>query len=393
MELRPHFSARLARDVYALTEHDTLKRAYALLSSNYGGVFDVIEESTMLKGETGALGPLKCRTAFGFTLIGKGKLEGNAFIIFRGTHYKADWLTDGNVAVSSSATGKSVHDGFNKSFKSMEPQLMRFMDKVAQSNIHTIHCIGHSLGGALATLCGEWIKSVYKRSSYIYTFGSPRVGLYSFAKACTSAVGDKNIFRVYHKTDIVPCVPTWPFYHAPITGRDYLLYSPGLIPMGEYHRMKNYVGSVSKYKGWAGLMYQPVIAKDERSIMRWLKEHGASGITISALDWLESAIKFVLEKAVKGALWMISSAFTTGFTLLDKIAYMLHCGIELAGETSEWVLLLIKKIIRIIGGNEVIEQTDLTIGFLRYIFQRLMHRVNQYVREAMNQMLVNGRAI
>lgn len=392
-ELNPIPSAQMAKDVYALTEFNTLEKAYAYLYSKYGNSFEVDIDNDLLKGKTGALGPLKCRTAFGFTLIGKGPLSGNAFVVFRGTHYLADWLTDGNVAISSSTTGKSIHDGFNKTFRSMELQLMRFMDKVSDHNIRAIHCVGHSLGGALATICGEWIKNVYNRKSFIYTFGSPRVGLHAFANACTSDIGQKNIFRVYHKTDIVPCVPTWPFYHVPSTGKDYFLYSPGIIPLGEYHKMENYVKSVSKYSGWAGLTYQPTIAKNEESIKRWLTEEGPGGVTISALDWLESAINWVLEKVFKGALWVISNAFSTTFTLLDKIAYMLHKGVEMSGDASMWVVYLIRKIIRILGGSEKIEKENLSLTFLRYVFQRLMQRVNQYVKDAMSHMLVEGRAV
>lgn len=392
-ELNPLPSAKMAEDVYALTKFDTHEEAYDYLAGKYGHVFNVDTDKDLLKGKTGTIGPIKYRTAFGFTLIGKGPLIGNAFIIFRGTHYVADWLTDGNVAVTSSTTGKSVHDGFNRTFKSMEPQLMQFMDSVAKHSIHSIHCIGHSLGGALATLCGEWIKTVYKRKSYIYTFGSPRVGMHSFAKDCTSGVGSHNIFRVYHKTDIVPCVPTWPFFHVPVTGKDYFLYSPGIIPLGEYHKMKNYVKSVSNYAGWSGLTYQPTIAKNEESIKRWLQEDGPGGLTMMAMDWLEGAIKWVLEKVFKGALWILSNAFSTTFTLMDKIAYLMHRGIELAGEASQWVLFLVKKILKILGMADNVEMIDLNLWFLRSVFERLMHRVNMYVKDALSHMMVEGRAI
>jgi len=391
-EMDPYTVALLALDVYELTSLNTLKKAYDVLNLEYGDVFEFSNEN-LLKGKTGGLGPLKCRTAFGFTLIGKKAFQGHAFIIFRGTSYIADGLTDANVSISSSTTGKSIHDGFNKSFKSMEPQLTQFMDKVASHNIKAIHCIGHSLGGALATICGEWIKNVYYRKSFIYTFGSPRVGLHAFANACTSDIGEKNIFRVYHKTDIVPCVPTWPFFHAPLTGKDYFLYSPGIIPLGEYHRMKNYVKSIINYKGWAGLTYQPTIAKNEESIKRWLKEDGPGGLTMMAMDWLENAIQWVLEKVFKGALWVLSNAFSTTFTLMDKIAYLMRRGVELAGEASNWVLLLVKKILKILGAVDNVEMVDLSLWFLRSVFERLMHRVNQYVKDAMNHMLVEGRAI
>ena len=391
-ELRPHISARLARDVYELTKQPILEDAIKELRRLYGDVFDFADEN-LLKGKTGALGPLKCRTAFGFVLIGKGVLRGNAFILFRGTHYAADWLTDGNATLSSTTTGQKVHDGFNQSFKSMEPQLMRFMDRVAMHQIKAIHCVGHSLGGALATLCGEWITNVYKRSAYVYSFGSPRVGLETFASVCTSSVGASHIFRAYHKTDIVPFLPTWPYCHVPFSGRDYLLWSPGLIPMGEFHRMKNYVASVSQYTSWESLVNQHDIAKTDHEIKQWLQQRDSpAGLTFVAMKWLENAIQFVV-KLISGAKWVISTAFSTAFTVLDQLAYLLSTGAKILEETSIWVLYLIRKIIRIVGGIERIEKEDLTIENIRHLFQRLMQRMNFYAKDALSHMLVDGRAI
>ena len=119
-EFSPKVSASLARDVYALTKESSIEKAISVLNSQYGGNL-VFSEDVMLKAKTGGPWVIKSRTAFGFTLVGKGALQGHAVFLFRGTQYLADWLTNLNITVSRSASGQPIHDGFNLAFKSMEP--------------------------------------------------------------------------------------------------------------------------------------------------------------------------------------------------------------------------------------------------------------------------------
>lgn len=151
-EISSLLSASLADGVYTLTRATTIDQAIKDLNLLFNGILS-FSDDVMLKGKTGGPWKIKCRTAFGFTLIGKGRYQGHAFILFRGTQYLADWLTNLNVIHSRSSFNQCVHDGFNTSFKSMQPQISRFMENtVKNTGIHSIHCVGHSLGGALATL-------------------------------------------------------------------------------------------------------------------------------------------------------------------------------------------------------------------------------------------------
>jgi len=167
--LSPSITAELADDVYMLTRLPTLEAAYNELNNKYGDLF-AFSDSNLLKGKTGAATFIKSRTAFGFTLVGKGRYDRNAFMLFRGTQYLADWLTNFNISVSRSAGGQPVHDGFNVAFKSMRPKLTEFMNSLPKDKRVTVHCIGHSLGGALATVCADWIVSSYGVHLYVYTF-------------------------------------------------------------------------------------------------------------------------------------------------------------------------------------------------------------------------------
>ena len=393
-EIPPLIAAKAAQEVYALTKYRTLKAANEYLNNEYGGAFAFpFSNENLLKGKTGGPGFIKTRTAFGFVLIGKGFLEGHMFILFRGTEYIADWITNFNISTSNTSSGEAVHDGFNKAFKSMEPQLIDFMGRLNQYNIHTINCIGHSLGGALATICGEWIKKTYKRTPKIYTFGSPRVGLYSFASLCTSQVRSHNIYRAYHAMDIVPSIPVWPFYHVPLTGRDCRLTSPGgMMSFKVNHNMKGYVKSIGK-KTWSQLKGMPVDLKDDKSIENWLQEESAVSINLLSIEWLNQAILYVLRKCFDGASWLMGKTFSTTHTLMDQLAFILHKGIDIADSVSDWVIRFIKKIMLMLGMRVVVEGIEFTAQFIRYVLQNLHDRVNRYVKDVLSDVLVNGRAI
>lgn len=386
-------SAELANDVYLLTRLSNLQDAYSTLNVKYGDLFsNEFSDNNLLKGKTGGPGIIKCRTAFGFTLIGKGRFEGNAFMLFRGTQYLADWITNLNITVSRSTCGQPVHDGFNASFKSMQPKLIEFMNALPKTKPITIHCIGHSLGGALATVCAEWIVNAYGMHPYLYTYGSPRVGLVGFADTCTKRVGNSNIYRAYHKTDIVPFIPIWPFIHTPNRGQDYYLPSPGNYPSAEYHSMDHYIESVSG-KSWQVLGGLKPEKKSDEGIANWLKENTPLSMTITTIEWLNHALIYVLKKCVQGAEWLISDAFTSSFTLMDKLAYILSQGINLAETISSWVVYLVHKIMRILGYGRMVEAAEMTRDFIQTILVQLQHRLNQYAKEALSQALVKGRAI
>lgn len=390
-EFSPKVAASLARDVYALTQESSIEKAIGLLNDRYGGNLTFVEE-VMLKAKTGGPWIIKCRTAFGFMLVGKGQLQGHAVFLFRGTQYLADWLTNLNVGLSRGASGQPVHDGFNLTFKTMEPKLKEFMGSLLKNKITQIHCIGHSLGGALATICADWIRSSYKIKPYLYTFGSPRVGLIGFADCCTSNIGAERIFRAYHKTDIVPCIPTWPFIHTPNSGTDYYLPSPGIVPWATYHGMDKYVESVSG-KNWPAVAALKTERKTESSVVQWLKSSSSMGLSIAALEWLNAALVYVLRKCLNGAAWAISNDMGSAFTLMDQLAYVLKKGIDISESVSSLVVNLIRRIMEILGLRRALKAADLSREFIRNIFLRLQAKANEYVKAALSHALVKGRAI
>ena len=69
-------------------------------------------------------------------------------------------------------------------------------------------------------------------------------------------------------------------------------------------------------------------------------------------------------------------------TLADMIAWALRRGIELFKQTSEWVRLLMRKIMQALGMKLVEKVEDLSQAIMRQVLVRLMQRVNDEARKA-----------
>jgi hypothetical protein len=368
-------AAALARDVYALTKQPNKATALRTLNDLYRGNLTFADDN-LLTAKTGGAPGFKVSTGFGFVLLGKSvALKGHAFIIFRGTQYLADWLTNGNIATSRSDSGFLVHDGFHSAFNTMKPRLKEFMQVLQQPKhgIHTIHCIGHSLGGALATLCARWVCN--QKSTYLYTFGSPRVGLEAFANNLTDKLGSDRIFRVYHKTDPVPKLLPWPFAHVPSSGIDYYMFSPGSNFSVDYHLMPTYCASIGA-RTWDAIKGETEETKTDFGIARWLESKGNFPLSVTVIGWLEQALVFVLKKCLGAAHTALFGLVGGGITLIDKLAYILAKGINLAKNISRWVMLFLKRIMQVLGMKVISDKVELTQNFIRGIMLRLQRQVN-----------------
>jgi predicted lipase len=140
-------------------------------------------------------------TAFGNTLI----------LAFRGSEETgiADWIRDLKFLPADFAYGEKgnttikVHHGFIEAYNSVREAMF----KVAQETPHKqIICTGHSLGGALATLCALDVKyNLPAKVVSTYTFGSPKVGNEAFAKFYDKYV--PQTYRIVNGVDLVPTLP------------------------------------------------------------------------------------------------------------------------------------------------------------------------------------------
>src|SRR5690554_382312 len=192
--ISPNLSARLAKDIYLLIDSSYADGiAFKKIKGMYSNVFDLSLDNNVVSARTGGPSFIKTETSFGLMAYGTGNSKKEAFIILRGTKILGDLLTDFNAMWSStSVQGHRIHDGFSKAFQSLKSQLDEFIAGFAVRGITEVHCIGHSLGGALATLCADYINTNVKKVTYLYTFGSPRVGLTPFARSLSDRLEDRK---------------------------------------------------------------------------------------------------------------------------------------------------------------------------------------------------------
>lgn len=143
------------------------------------------------------------RELFGFIL----ESEDEVVVAFRGTSSTSDWLSDAiasQVSYPYCKNAGQTHRGFTQIYKSARHGIMSVLKNMSREK--RLVLTGHSLGGALATLCAmDVAENVPFRSYALYTFGSPRVGDPSFARALADGVA--NSHRVSNLFDAVPYLP------------------------------------------------------------------------------------------------------------------------------------------------------------------------------------------
>ena len=79
----------------------------------------------------------------------------------------------------------SSREGFYEQFQALKPEMVSFIDQKQKEKvpIDEILFIGHSLGGAVATLAGASLAPAYSKiKSRVVTVGAPLVGAESFQK-------------------------------------------------------------------------------------------------------------------------------------------------------------------------------------------------------------------
>ena len=114
---------------------------------------------------------------------------------------------------------------------------------------------------------------------------------------------------------------------------------------------------------------------------------------MSAIEWLNDAIIYVVKKCMEFAGRIINFTATTYFTLMDQLAMVLNSGVKLLVGSVSLVVLLVKKIMQFLGMAKVPESVNVTQDFLRNLLMKLSARVNEISRQALSATLAEGRGI
>lgn len=378
-DIPPRLAATLAEEVYSLNAGDEARLEIFLNNA----AFKKDVNKATLNAAVGGRIFRAAKDAFGLAVAAGGPMDGDLFLIFRGTttaNKKADFITDARIGLQRSKTGMPVHIGFNHTFSSMVPAIRAYLAKNPVSG--NVHCIGHSLGGAVATLAADWVSSNVTRKVKLYTFGQPRVGLTFFSSAVTRKLGRDNIHRTFHTTDPVPMVPIFPYVHNPLPGLGHGIKSENLILSGEAHSMLGYVKSV-KGKSWLDIGVSAPVNNHESAIEEWLRsrrhENSSSPKTF---EWVEDAIFWLIKKTLTGLVSMVQLATMGVHTFLDKLAWALQKGLDLGENVASYVMLFIHKIMRILGIPKIRAGNRPTLSFFQYLLRELSRRASKLAEQA-----------
>ena len=144
--------------------------------------------------------------AYAFSMVKDKTL----FFVFRGTNDAQDAIVNLNLIRVPFFEGIKqcdikVHGGFKKQFEALKEPILKTLAKYLK-DVDVVHFVGHSLGGALATLfAGEIARLQDEFKVICHTFGSPRVGNKAYARWFQETV--KDSVRITNLRDPVVQIP------------------------------------------------------------------------------------------------------------------------------------------------------------------------------------------
>ncbi|MDO6777064.1 lipase family protein [Shewanella sp. 3_MG-2023] len=332
----------------------------------------------------GTTGGFFWRETTGFVLIGQGhslQHKGDHVIAVRGTASLADALTDATCHTTSSDTGTQVHTGFQTTFASFRDALEGYISKPEVLNSSgVIHCIGHSLGGALATLVADWIKSKYGKTVYLYTFGCPRVGKKDFAIKSSSRI-DK-IFRCVHGADPVAKVPVWPFYHAHINGSEYVSYRAQGVDVSAHSMLKapGYINTTN-FSDWGDIYSQQAGSILERVVLNY---NNRIQTTYSA-HWADKIAAALMTLMIDGGFHNAVLALQHGGAAIGSVYdFMASCTVKVASMAGleDQVRGLLGHMLVFAGkGADIV--INFTVSFIKWVFSVTIGRLMNSAKMAL----------
>lgn len=370
--LSPKLASLLADESYNIKDKSAQKiyRTGSIIDKH----FDFDLSSGPVQGVSGGFWSHLFNWSTGFALIGKGKgkYAGDIVVAVRGTASLRDAITDLHIGLTVSNSNTLVHAGFNKTFNSMKSAILKQIRSLRGKGLPgTIHCVGHSLGGALAGLTADWLKSEVGGEINLYTFGAPRVGHKSFALKTTDRLC--GIYRCTHGADPVPKVPLWPFCHAPYNGSQFRLdsssgFNPSAHSMGK-DGSPGYVNTANS-ESWNGLQSTSDSYLDQAIRLRYENRHQAKADGHWA-DRIGAALVTLLKDAGYYSTIIAQAAISSTLTVYDLIARTLDKVAKVSAKLADQTMGLLGHMLAF-AGRVAYKITELSYKVIKWIFDKTL---------------------
>ena len=357
----------------------------------YALPFVAKESVKIITATSGLITPVS--SGFGFMAQLNGGRFREIVIATRGTtNCLADYGTDINAIPTIGPTGHAIHKGFGTTFKSYVQQLNEF---IQQQNLGfkptAVHCMGHSLGGALANLnaaaCAE-----LGLNSYLYTVAAPRVGMVPYAEHLSKKMKAAHVYRVANEADIVTMVPCYPFVHSPYVHGTYLLEAGMLKINPMQHMLANGYGSMvnSSWKQMQSLTQgkqqqlenslYPANNKEAGQFEQLAKMPGAM-FSGRLLKMINKAIHDMLARLGAQSLLSVGHYRTGAFTVLDQMAEILARYAQASHKQAKEVASMLNAIMAYLG-RSTHALADASVATIRWVFNLLHQSVTTMAKQA-----------
>lgn len=327
-------------------------------------------------------------SGFGFVAEGVAGRQGEIILVTRGTnfqHNKYDLATDANIGFAVGPRGHIVHRGFLKTFMGYRDQLVNFItDGGRRKNIRTIHCMGHSLGGALANLNASALRSA-GFDVHLYTIGSPRVGILGFAYDTTKIISPNKICRVINPCDPVPMVPVFPFIHASKEQSEFLIRASDKISIDQ-HLLSSGYARMSTLSAWGDFVRpNPIDVTNQGELESELgKVGGGSMFSGSTLTIITNEMIKLIKLSGLINLSLLQTGLGLTFTVVDMLAEALAKAAHVSVMVSEKVRSIVSGLLGFLG-RAFIAVKELTLSFLRWVLALFAQEMNSRAALAMDR--------
>jgi triacylglycerol lipase len=314
-------------------------------------------------------------SGFGYVLKYRKDHLRHTVIATRGTRPELgipDLLTDARAGMTGFGDFGPVHKGFKSTFDSVIANISHQNSDIMEADV--VHCVGHSLGGAVATL----VAAHYARLGKIvklYTFGSPRVGAVHTFAALHSAIGKNNIYRTAHDLDPVSLVGPFPYIHvnpSPSDLNNFTLPSPtGSLFSTANHDMKLYISSVASDPSltWENARGRARMTDHDNCVLaKWLLHEGNDP---GWVQYASAKTLGILFKLFAHVLRNTSTSLLLGLTAIDLLSEMLLSGLYKAANLGEQVYQLLHYAAQW-AGVHVVAAADFTEQIIRRIFDVML---------------------